>query len=145
MMYELRPDGRKLRSGKNLVDLPEESFDGKLPGKFRKKHLEALNAIYGVGLGLAESGREVPLTAAEIIKIIDKQVLKDLERFGFVEAHLVELKGNGKSLGGRKCIVVSPTGKAVIKFFDSAVTEVLEQAQPADPQTVQSSEPSAQP
>jgi hypothetical protein len=132
-LYELRPDGRKVvvereegeKKVKELVDLPEVSF-GEIPKKFRDYHREALNAIYGFGEKLAADGRTVPLTREELMKVgIGKETLKDLERFEYIESHIAELKANGQNIGGRKVVVVSPQGKALIKFFSSAVSEAL--------------------
>jgi hypothetical protein len=144
-VYELRPDGRKLvveteegeTKKKDLMDLPEVTFAG-VPKKFRDKHREALNAIYGFGEKFALDGRQVPLTREELIRVgIDKDTMKDLEKFGMIEGHIVELKADGRNIGGRKCIVISPEGKAAVKFFSSVVSELLssEEPTPADLQT----------
>lgn len=137
-LFALRPDGRKLvvesevdgKKEEKYIDLPEVEFSG-IHKKFRDRHREALNAIYGFGKELAASGRIVPLTREEIMKMgIEKGTLKDLEEFKMIESHLVELKGNGINLGGRKVIVISPEGRSVVKFFSDAVSELLSSAGP---------------
>lgn len=155
MYYELRPDGRKVVLKKEddkteLVNLPDVEFAG-LPKKFREQHRDAMNAIYFFGEMLAEQGRVVPITREELSNIgVQKETLKDLERFALVETHIVELKNKGMNIGGRKVVVITPQGKALVKFFSAAAAaEIAEEQKPADPETAlqqdQTVEPEASP
>ena len=138
-LHELRPDGRKLvvEDGENskLEDLPELEFTD-VPRGFKTKHLQALGMVYSFGIEFAKSGRAVPLIREEWLRFgIEKQTLKDLEHQKLIESYLVEMKVDGRNVGGKKCIVISPEGRAVAKFFLTVAEEQARVESPAGLQT----------
>lgn len=132
--FRFFPDGRKeirwVKGEPTPMDLPDELL---LPinGKFKDKHRQTLMAISEFGKQAAAMKRSVAMLQDEAVKNgLDKTVIKDLERLGLVETAMVEIKvKDGRNLGGRKIIVLSPQGKAFVRTVEDAMREVIAMAQ----------------
>ncbi len=129
--YALRPDGRKeirWQSGKEVeVDLPDEILQG-IPVGLRKKHVDFLFALEDAAEVAKARKRAVSLLQEELLKIggVTKHLIKECERWGFIECRMVTLAGAGKNHGGHKAVVLTPQGKALLKHMSDAMAEVAQ-------------------
>lgn len=106
-----------VKDGKYVpVRLVPPPYGATFSKKIKQKHREALVDFFYRSLKLAKN-RDIPFTTEECERMgFDKKMMKELERFGLVEGHMVHLKNAvGMNVGGRKVFVVSPLGRAMIE------------------------------
>lgn len=127
--YEIHPDGRReirWRSGQEIAEPIVDQDLKPLHPKFRDRHRQALVFVYAKGKEIAASERKVALLFQEALEFgIEKRDLKDLEEFGLIEMPLVHLhRRNGSGLGGRKVVIPSPQGRALMSSVEKAMHDV---------------------
>lgn len=117
------------QSGKEvLVDPPEQDFMG-FPKKFRDSHSSAINKIMITIDAFEEEKRDLPLSRTEAIEVlgIEKQVIKDLDRFGFIQTTNLNFrdKTSNKNLGPRQVILLTAQGLALHKMMKQALADTI--------------------
>lgn len=138
----------KLLDGKEVeVDPSDEVTEAVVPPKgFKDAHVRTMSVLYAMIDRLEASGRKVPVLREEIVEGvgIKKGLVKDLEKFGFIEIPVIEVSTGGRSLGGRAVVVPSIKGKVWMRYFWAAINAAQKKAQQNAPATaaVEESRPS---
>lgn len=116
--------------GKEVTVEPTDEPLLDFPKKFREHHMVALSKIFSTIAEFERQGRGLPLFRDEAIDQleIEKQVLKDLERFGYLQSMVIACKTqDGKDRGGRLILMLTGQSRALRKTMNEAVQKVLEE------------------
>lgn len=116
------------RDGKEVLESPpEQDFIG-FPKKFRESHSAAINKIMITIDAFEKEKRDLPLSRLEAMEFlgIEKQVIKDLERFGFIQTTNINFrqKDSNKNLGPRQVILLTAQGLALDKLMKQGLSQV---------------------
>lgn len=106
-----------INGDKTELSYPETPEFKGYPKKWREKHAQGFSAICFTidDIKNRQEKRKVPLLMQEVLETVDKEVAKDLERMGFISTKLVQLMEEGKRLGGRVIVWITPEGQALKK------------------------------
>ena len=121
-------EGRKeLRwvSGKEVEVEPVEldSPIKPLHPKFRDKHRVALMAIMGAIEQLKTIDRNMPILREEMINKVgmEKQVIKDLIDYGYLDQEVIPMAHAGRQLGGRAVITPTIESRKLYRVVEEAL------------------------
>lgn len=96
---------------------PEPPEFSGFPAKWKEKHLKVFLGIVDFlnTVKVQQPKRSVPMLMQELQTKDNKEVLKDLEKMGIIQSKLVQLMENGKRLGGRVIVWITPEGYSLLK------------------------------
>lgn len=128
------------REGKQVYEVPQKAIDPEWQSKtfkLKAKHHQAFLIILSYLSQRHIRKQPIPVLMQEVEQHVGKPVVRDLQKFGFIEIQQITFANQGKQTGARTALWLTGSGEMLAK----AMTQVAEKKQAQEQQEQQESIP----